>query len=314
VLTRLRRVRHRVGRAPDISLAHDFRKPPYGGANQFFIALRKELRANGWRVDAYRIGSRTRACVLNSFAFDDGLVRMSRHEDCVVAHRVDGPVAAYRGADDGADGRVAALNSEFADVTILQSQYSLTAHAQLGIALRSPVVIPNAVDPLIFHPAPTRRRPRRPLRLIATSWSDNPNKGAETLEWLDRNLDWSGYECTFVGQTAGRFANIRIVPPLASRQLADVLRAHDVYLAPSRNDPCSNALIEALACGLPAVYLESGGHPELVGQAGLGYTEPLEIPALLERLSAEYDERREQIAVASIADVAELYLDALGLL
>ena len=37
-------------------------------------------------------------------------------------------------------------------------------------------------------------------------------------------------------------------------QLAELLRAHDVYLAPSRDDPCSNALLEALACGLPAAY------------------------------------------------------------
>ena len=36
-------------------------------------------------------------------------------------------------------------------------------------------------------------------------------------------------------------------------------------------DPCPNTVIEAMACGLPVVHVESGGVPELVGpNAGAG--------------------------------------------
>ena len=68
-----------------------------------------------------------------------------------------------------------------------------------------------------------------------------------------------------------------------------------MYLAASRDDPCSNALLEALACGLPAVFLRSGGHPELVGEAGLGFDEAEELPPLLDRLVGELGERRAAI-------------------
>jgi glycosyltransferase involved in cell wall biosynthesis len=84
-----------------------------------------------------------------------------------------------------------------------------------------------------------------------------------------------------------------------------------VYLAPSRDDPCSNALLEALACGLPAAYLRSGGHPELVGDGGLGFDSPEDLPALLARLRDELDERRRAISVPSLGDVAERYLEVL---
>jgi glycosyltransferase involved in cell wall biosynthesis len=96
-----------------------------------------------------------------------------------------------------------------------------------------------------------------------------------------------------------------------SAEVADLLRAHDVYIAASRDDPCSNALLEALACGLPAAFLRSGGHPELVGEGGLGFAAAEEIPAVLVQLRDELDERRTRIRVPSLADVADRYLTAL---
>ena len=41
-------------------------------------------------------------------------------------------------------------------------------------------MIANAADPAVFHP-PAEREPLagRKLRLVASSWSDNPNKGAD---------------------------------------------------------------------------------------------------------------------------------------
>jgi glycosyltransferase involved in cell wall biosynthesis len=149
------------------------------------------------------------------------------------------------------------------------------------------------------------------LRVIATSWSANPRKGADTLAWIDRNLDVRAYDVTFAGNTEQTFANIRVVPPVPSYDVAELLREHDVYLAASRDDPCSNALLEALACGLPAAFLRSGGHPELVGEGGLGFDDESELPGVLAQLRAELDERRAGIRVPPLADVADRYLEAL---
>ena len=75
-----------------------------------------------------------------------------------MVHRVDGPIGAYRGFDDGTDARIAEVNAALASATIFQSEFSLAKHRELGFELREPVVIPNAVDPAIFHP-PTSPRP-----------------------------------------------------------------------------------------------------------------------------------------------------------
>src|SRR3990172_7335120 len=97
---------------------------------------------------------------------------------------------------------------------------------------------------------------------------------------------------TFVGQTREHFQRIRVVGPVPSQQVADLLRAHDIYVAASLNDPCSNALLEALACGLPAAYRPSGGHSELVGDGGISFERPEELPDVLDRLVIEFGERR----------------------
>ena len=231
-----------------------------------------------------------------------------------MVHRVDGPIGVYRGFDDGTDRRIAAVNDFLAHTTVLQSRYSLEKHLELGLELRNPLVIRNAVDPAIFHP-PANREPLdgRKVRLIAASWSDNRRKGAETLEWLDRHLDRTRYELTFVGRAPVRFEQVRAVGPVGSRDVAELFRSHDLYVAPSRDDPCSNALLEALACGLPAAFLESGGHPELVGEGGLPFWSDEELPEVLDRLVEEIEMRRAAISIPAISDVADHYLRVLGL-
>jgi glycosyltransferase involved in cell wall biosynthesis len=231
-----------------------------------------------------------------------------------MVHRVDGPIGVYRGFDDGTDRRIAEVNAQLANATVIQSQYSLAKHIELGVELRDPVVISNAVDPTIFHP-PDSRVPLdgRPLRVIASSWSDNPRKGADVFAWLDREIDPTQVAVTFVGQTSRRFERIRVVPPLDSYGVARLLREHDVYLAPSRDDPCSNALLEALACGLPAAFLDSGGHPELVGEGGLPFTSAEQLPDRFDRLAVDLEGFRMKIRVPSIVEVASAYLQVLGL-
>jgi glycosyltransferase involved in cell wall biosynthesis len=308
-----RRLRGLVER-PEVTIDYRFRPPPYGGSNQFLTALRDELRRRGLRVSAGAVTRHTRACLLHSYLANVGELEAALPRDCRVVHRVDGPISLYRGRDDGSDRRIVEINERLAQATIFQSRWSLDAHHELGLELRNPVVIPNAVDPVIFHP-PRRRDSLggRRLRVVTTSWSDNPRKGAPAFAELARVADPDRYEFTFVGRPSEPVRGIRVVAPLASAELADLLRRQDIYVAASIDDPCSNALLEALACGLPALYARSGGHPELVGEAGVPFDAPEELPAALEQLAREIDARRTRIAITPLATVADSYLDVLGI-
>jgi glycosyltransferase involved in cell wall biosynthesis len=296
----------------DLAVFHEFKPPPYGGGNQFLLALVGEIERRGLSVETNRLSGGTPACLFNSFNFDFERIRRFAREGVRMVHRVDGPIAVYRGFDDGTDLRILRINNDLATATVFQSQWSLEKHRELGLVMREPTVIRNTVDPGIFHP-PAFHDPLdgRPLRVVSTSWSDNPRKGADILRWLDTHHDPARVQLTFVGNTHAVFERIRSMAAVPSRELAEVLRAHDVYLATSRDDPCSNALLEGLACGLPAAYLRSGGHPEVVGDGGIGFDDAAELPDVLDQLRGELDERRAAIHVPSLSDVGDGYLEVL---
>jgi hypothetical protein len=167
----------------DLAIFHEFAPPPIGGGHQFLRAFWSAAETHGFKVENNSISRTTRACLMNSFNFDKRLLRRLRRESVLYVHRVDGPIDTYRGRNDGVDRDIWLVNREMADKSIFQSRYSLKKHLELGLEFKNPVVILNAADPQIFNPHERLVFSRqRKIRLIASSWSDNINKGAPVYQ------------------------------------------------------------------------------------------------------------------------------------
>ncbi len=298
----------------DISFFHEFSPPPAGGGHQFMRALWDELQRRGLRLENNTISRTTRACLYNSFNFDFEQLKRAQRAGCRMVHRVDGPIQTYRDWDDGTDQRIWQINQELADVTIFQSHYSLKKHLELGLIFKSPQVIMNATNAAIFHDRgrlPFRRD--RKIRLLSSSWSDNPNKGFAVYKWLEEHLDWQRFDYTFVGRSPIQFERIRVLPPVPSEQLAELLRQHDIYISASKHECCSNSLIEALACGMVTLYIDSGSNAEIAGKAGLSFCEPEEALCALNSLVEKYEYHQAQISLPTLQEVGDRYLQVMGL-
>ncbi len=277
------------------------------------LALRNALRRRGITVVENQLREDIDVYLLNSIHFDiEQFLTFAERHRLRVVHRIDGPIHLIRGFDREKDELCFELNKRFAAATVLQSTWTYQRITEMSYQPVKPVIIRNAVDASVFHPnGRVPFDPSRKIRLIATSWSNNAQKGGPIYKWLESRLDWDRFEFTFVGNESVPFNRIKSIPAVPSEELANILREHDIYIAASQNDPCSNAVIEALACGLPVVYRNDGGHPELVGYGGLPFTGQEEILPQLERIATNYDMFQRLITVPTMDEVAEAYLTLL---
>jgi len=239
-------------------------------------------------------------------------MRFAARHPARVVQRVDGPILLARGKDRELDDLTYQLNRRYAAATIIQSAWTFQRVLEMGYRPVNPVIINNASDPDIFHTS--GRLPydgRRKLRLISTSWSDNPRKGGPLYRWLEDHLDWDRFDYTFVGRASEPFRRIHQIDPVPSQELADLLRQHDIYVFASRNESCSNALIEALSCGLPALYVREGGNPELVSYGGLPFDGEADLLNQLDALAADLHLYQRLVTPPRLDEVVDQYLAVL---
>lgn len=296
-----------------INIFYHFKDTPYGGGNQFLKALR-----NSWiKKNVYEVEPEKADIILvNSYPFEfeskkkfyKSIFTYKNIHNKILIHRIDGPISRVRGSDLHLDKAIFLFNQYAADGTVFQSDWSKKENYGLGYTKSAfETVIQNAPDPEIFYPH-QRTESDKKIRIIATSWSGNMNKGFDIYKFLDEHLDFNRYQMTFAGNSPKEFQNIRHVKPLPSNELANLLRQHDIYITASKNEPCSNSLIEALHCGLPAVYKNGSSHGNIVGSAGEGFNEKVDVIEAIEKVAEDIDSYRSQIHMKTISEVSdELY-------
>jgi hypothetical protein len=96
----------------------------------------------------------------------------------------------------------------------------------------------------------------------------NWNKGFEYYILLDSYMEKTKWkdkiEFTYIGNIPKnvKFKNSKLIAPLAGQDLAKEIKKNHLYITGSANEPSGNHHIEAAQCGLPILYLNSGGIPE----------------------------------------------------
>ena len=75
--------------------------------------------------------------------------------------------------------------------------------------------------------------------------------------------------------------HVRYVGPVAESEKAALLAQSDLFVLPSTSDTSSIALLEAMACGTPAIAPASGGAAEIVEDGVTGWRVPVTVPGAL---------------------------------
>ena len=214
-----------------------------------------------------------------------------------------------------------------ADYVFYQSEFCRrSADRYLGVRKGPWEILYNPVDTDTFTPAVSDPDPRHLVLLLGGNQyqfyrlSTAFHVLAEVLRHRsDAKLIVTGRLCWLADEAkAARIAvrlaselgvqeRVHFLGPYSQRDAPDIFRQAHLMLHTKYNDPCPGAVIEAMACGLPIVYSDSGGVPELVGkEAGRGI--PVEMnwdkdlppdPKAMAAAVLDVAEHREELSAAA---------------
>ncbi len=172
-----------------------------------------------------------------------------------------------------------------ADYVFYQSQFAkMSADHFLGERKDNYEILYNAVDTTLFSPARTDPAPHHLVILMGGTQNFYYRfaSAVQTLAILLRHstkvrlliagiLKW-GIDEKAVYQEAYELINeyrvsehIAFLGAYTQQDAPTIFRQAHMLLHPQYNDVCPGLVIDAMACGLPVVYSQSGGMPELVG-------------------------------------------------
>jgi glycosyltransferase involved in cell wall biosynthesis len=282
------------------------RDDAWGGANQFLKALKKEFVRKGLYSEEY---NKAGILLFNSYQDLGSVLKLKlKYPNKIFVHRL-GPIFKLhrRSYWSLIDKLVIGIANNVADGVVLQSKWSKDQSIAVGFKELCPSsIIGNTADPGIFKNEVKIRGGK--IKLIAVSWSNNPKKGLDYYKYLDKNLDWNKYQMTFVGNCVANFKNIIKVDSLNSLGLSAMLNEHDIFISPAQDEAASNAIVEALSCGLPVVAIDSGSNREVVQNGGEFFCGQEELVKKIDLVAKNIEDYCNKISVKNINQIAEEYI------
>jgi glycosyltransferase involved in cell wall biosynthesis len=182
-----------------------------------------------------------------------------------------------------------------ADYVVYQSAFcKKSADLHLGPCVSGWEILHNPVDTNVFVPGPTLPMERGPVLLVSGSHMQSYRVESAVrafallagkfgsaklliaghLGWR-RNHEDAESEVRKLCRDLHIEDRVEVLGRYTQQQAVGILQSAHMLIHTKYNDPCPRMVVEAMACGLPVIYSDSGGTPELVGSdAGIGVAVP----------------------------------------
>ena len=293
-----------------ICIYYNITENPWGGGNSFLKAFKKYILSE--RADKFIVVDTIKdyydILLVNGGHKDQGVYidikEISRAKNGSffkkllgktspkMLYRLDGARSNYTKTAVSAMDRLQYQALGLADFTIFQSQDCLTTFQQIGYQGTRHVIIHNGVDQGMFNTnGKSFWNKEGKLKIFSANWSSNIHKGYSVIADVSEHEEVESY---FVGNWPENVdkKNVTTLPPMKQQALAEYYKSCDVFLHAAQNDPCPNVVLEALSCGLPVLYHNSGGTPEIASEYGMALPDTVDqhtIASTIDRLASEYN-------------------------
>jgi hypothetical protein len=259
-----------------VSIGTNIKDGPWGGGNLFAINLKNHLHSKGFQVvnnlddddiDIILITEPRRTSESSAFTHIDVQKYLKFiNRETLVMHRINE-------CDERKNTKY--LNkymmnaNKVADYTVFVSTWLKNLYENQGIGTKNNHVILAGANKEIFNnenyiPWDGSEE----MRIVTHHWGANWNKGFDIYVELDKLISskkWKNkISFTYIGNLPKnfKFENTKVIMPLSGKNLAEAIKKNHIYLTASINEPSGNHHIEGAQCGLPLLYINSGGIPE----------------------------------------------------
>lgn len=169
--------------------------------------------------------------------------------------------------------------SQNADFTIFVSSWIQKIYVEMGLNTEKSKVILSGSDTKVFNNTDKKQWDGKSrLKIVTHHWGNNWNKGFDVYSYIDSVLSEKEFNdkfsFTYIGNLPKNFEfkNTNYIQPLSGHKLSTELKKYDLYVTGSLNEPSGNHQIEASLCGLPVMFINSGGIPEYQNNYGIEYS------------------------------------------
>jgi len=202
------------------------------------------------------------------------------------------------------------------DAIIVVSTTQIEYFRSQGVPEEKIVFVPHGIDTAYF--TPTDGAPERPV-LTALSVGSYRRNFDVLRAVCERLQDDSRFEFEIISSPRNRtvfegLSNVRFRSGLSDEELLDAYRRASCLLMTVQASTANNAVLEALACGVPVVAERVGGISEYVDSSCALETDPRDVEGLVQalKLLAEQPELRRRMAAAARRRALSFAWDAVG--
>ena len=269
-----------------VSIGTNIKDGPWGGGNLFAVNLKEYLLKNGHDVvhnlnhddlDIILITEPRKTSESSAFTHVQVENYLRFHNnDAIVVHRIN--ECDERKGTNFVNKYLIEAN-KIADHTVFVSNWLKDLYINQGMRGDGKTVILAGANRKIFNSSDKSIwEEGKKLKLITHHWGANKNKGFDVYKKIDNLMEtekWkSKIDFTYIGNLPAKFKfqNAKHIPPLSGEQLAKEIKQNHIYITASINEPSGNHHIEGSQCGLPIMFIESGGVTEYCENYGVSYT------------------------------------------
>ena len=172
------------------------------------------------------------------------------------------------------------------------------------------IVAPNAIDNHIFRPL-DKKKCRSALGIddddfvVAFVGWFGERKGSLRVSDAIERLNNDKIKSIFIGTGPAEFAprcnNIVFKGRVPHDEIPKYLNAADVFVLPTLHEGCCNAIIEAMACGLPIISSDLHFNYDMLNAENSIMVDPVDIDAIANAISKIYESSTLKQALAQSA-------------